>query len=80
MTLIIMRDTNWLASRAFSSLPTIRDIIGLEMGIPVRTRKSCTLFQISLLRHVSFFATVTAAACHTQAVNKESVSPWRQSG
>lgn len=59
-----MRDErrNLLASRAFSSLPTTRDIIGLEMAIPVKARKSSTRFQSSLRRQVSLFATMTAAA------------------
>jgi len=52
---------NRLALRAFSSLPTISEIMGLEMGIPVRARNSCTLFQIAFLRHPSFFPTITAA-------------------
>lgn len=55
-------ETNRLASNARSSLPIIRDIMWLEMGIPVSIRKSWTRFQSSLLRHVSFLATITAAA------------------
>ncbi len=52
--------------------------MGLVMGIPVRALKSCTRFQISLLRHVSFFATITAAACHIQVVKEEGISPRRE--
>lgn len=53
---------NLLAFKAFFSLPTIRDIIGLEMAIPVKARKSSTRFQSSLRRQVSLFTTITAAA------------------
>ena len=51
-----------LASKAFTSLPTIREIMGLVMGILVMARNSSTRFQMAFLRHVSCFATLTAAA------------------
>lgn len=65
------REPDRLACKAFSSLPTIRDIMGLVMGIPVRARKSRTRSQIAFLLHVSFLATSTAAAFCTQVVNSE---------
>lgn len=56
-----------LASRAFFSLPTIRETMGLVIGIPVIARNSNTLSQTAFLRHVSFLATLTAAAMKTRA-------------
>lgn len=52
---------NRLAFKAFSSLPTIREMIGLVMGIPERKRNSPTRSQIAFLRQISFCATPTAA-------------------
>lgn len=50
--------------------------MGLVMGIPVRAWKYCTWFQIALLRHVSLFDTITAAArlclfCQQQSIPKQ---------
>lgn len=55
------KETYRLACNALSSLPTIRDIMGLVTGIPVSKWKSFTRFQIAFLRHFSSCATLTAA-------------------
>lgn len=64
------REIYRLACSALSSLPTINDIMGLVTGTPVSKWKSFTRSQIAFLRHVSSFATLTAAGKLHHIVNK----------
>lgn len=55
------RNENLPALSAASSLPTTMEIMGLVKSSLVKEAKYCTCFQITDLRHLSFFETWRAA-------------------